>query len=106
MGFSTEAPSTLRTTAAPDGFTGLLGGFRARLDRALAAWLAAKREEAIAAGSPETAELIDGVGQLATEGGSGCGRPSSTTPGRRAAGVVKTRPCRWPSPPSSSTPIC
>ena len=69
MGFSTEAPSTLRTTAAPDGFTGLLGGFRARLDRALAAWLAAKREEAIAAGSPETAELIDGVGQLATEGG-------------------------------------
>jgi geranylgeranyl diphosphate synthase type I len=69
MGLSTEAPSTLRTTAAPEGFAGLLAGFRARLDRALAGWLAAKREEAVAAGSPETLELIDGVGQLATEGG-------------------------------------
>ncbi len=69
MGLSTEAPSTARTTAAPEGFSGLLAGFRARLDRALAAWLAAKREEAAAAGSPETLELIDGVGQLATEGG-------------------------------------
>jgi geranylgeranyl diphosphate synthase type I len=69
MGLSTEAPSTLRTTAAPEGFSGLLAGFRARLDCALAAWLAAKREEAAAAGSPETLELIAGVGQLATEGG-------------------------------------
>jgi geranylgeranyl diphosphate synthase type I len=69
MGLSTEAPSTLRTTAAPESFSGLLAGFRARLDGALAAWLAAKREEAVAAGSPETLELIDGVGQLATEGG-------------------------------------
>ena len=69
MGLSTEAPSTLRNTAAPEGFPGLLAGFRARLDRALAAWLAAKREEAAAAGSPETLELIDGVGQLANNGG-------------------------------------
>ena len=53
----------------PEGFAGLLAGFRAKLDRALAAWLDVKREEAVAAGSPETLELIDGVGQLATDGG-------------------------------------
>jgi geranylgeranyl diphosphate synthase type I len=50
-------------------FTGLLAGFRGKLDRALADWLEAKRGEAAAAGSPETLELIDGVGQLATQGG-------------------------------------
>ena len=48
---------------------GLLAGFREKLDRALAGWLDAKREEAVALGSPETLELIDGVGQLATQGG-------------------------------------
>jgi geranylgeranyl diphosphate synthase, type I len=63
MGLSTEAPVELAE------FTGLLAGFREKLDRALADWLAAKREEAVAAGSPETLELIDAVGQLATQGG-------------------------------------
>jgi geranylgeranyl diphosphate synthase type I len=53
----------------PEGFTSLLAGFRDQLDRALSQWLDAKREEAIALGSPETLELIDGVGQLATQGG-------------------------------------
>jgi geranylgeranyl diphosphate synthase type I len=63
MGLSTEAPAEL------EQFTGLLAGFRGKLDRALADWLEAKRGEAAAAGSPETLELIDGVGQLATQGG-------------------------------------
>jgi geranylgeranyl diphosphate synthase type I len=52
-----------------EDFSGLLAGFRHKLDRALATWLDAKREEAAAAGSPETLDLIGGVGQLATEGG-------------------------------------
>src|SRR3954468_19396159 len=63
MGLSTEAPAELAE------FTALLAGFRAKLDRALADWLEAKRGEAVAAGSPETLQLIDGVGQLATQGG-------------------------------------
>jgi geranylgeranyl diphosphate synthase type I len=69
MGLSTAAPSTARPVAVPEGFTSLLAGFRDKLDRALGDWLDAKREEAVAAGSPETLELIDGVGQLATQGG-------------------------------------
>jgi geranylgeranyl diphosphate synthase type I len=69
MGLSTAAPSTARPAAVPEGFTSLLTGFRDQLDRALGDWLQAKREEAVAAGTPETLELIDGVGQLATQGG-------------------------------------
>jgi geranylgeranyl diphosphate synthase, type I len=69
MGLSTEATVTVRPPAVPEGFAGLLAGFRDKLDRALAVWLEAKREEAVAAGSPETLELIDGVGRLATHGG-------------------------------------
>ena len=69
MGLSAEAPATDRPPAVPEGFSGLLAGFRDKLDRALAGWLEVKREEAAAAGSPETLELIDGVGQLATQGG-------------------------------------
>jgi geranylgeranyl diphosphate synthase type I len=69
MGLSTAAPLTARPAAVPEGFTSLLAGFRDQLDRALGDWLDAKREEAVAAGSPETLELIDGVGQLATQGG-------------------------------------
>src|SRR3954468_71886 len=63
MGLSTEAPAELAE------FTELLAGFREKLDRALADWLEAKRGEAMAAGSPETLQLIDGVGQLAVQGG-------------------------------------
>src|SRR3954454_25314460 len=63
MGLSTEAPAELAE------FTALLAGFREKLDRALADWLEAKRGEAMAAVSPETLQLIDGVGQLATQGG-------------------------------------
>ena len=69
MGLSAEAPATDRPPAVPEGFSGLLAGFREKLDRALDRWLEVKREEAAAAGSPETLELIDGVGQLATRGG-------------------------------------
>jgi geranylgeranyl diphosphate synthase type I len=69
MGLSTEAPETAPPQAVPEGFTGLLDGFRGKLDRALAAWLEEKRAEADIAGSPETLELIDGVGLLATQGG-------------------------------------
>jgi geranylgeranyl diphosphate synthase type I len=53
----------------PEAFAGLLTDFRGKLERALAALLEAKREETVAAGSPETLDLIDGVGQLATHGG-------------------------------------
>lgn len=72
MGRSAEAPAADRPPAAvemTEGFAGLLAGFRSRLDRALSEWLDVKREEAVAAGSPETLGLIDGVGQLATPGG-------------------------------------
>jgi geranylgeranyl diphosphate synthase type I len=69
MGLSTETPATARPQASAKGFADLLAGFRDKLDRALAVWLDAKRDEAIAAGSPETLELIDGVGRLATHGG-------------------------------------
>lgn len=68
MGSSTAAPSTARP-AVSEGFLSLLAGFRDKLDRALASWLDAKREEVAAAGSPETLELIDGIGRLAMEGG-------------------------------------
>src|SRR3954447_7067158 len=63
MGLSTEAPAELAE------FTALLAGFREKLDRALADWLEAKRGEAMAAVSPETLQLINGVGQLAVQGG-------------------------------------
>jgi geranylgeranyl diphosphate synthase, type I len=69
MGLSTEAPEIAPPLAVPEDFTGLLAGFRDKLDRVLAAWLAEKCDEAVAAGSPETLELIDGVGLLATQGG-------------------------------------
>ncbi|HEX4966010.1 MAG TPA: hypothetical protein VF173_34690 [Thermoanaerobaculia bacterium] len=69
MGLSTEAPATDRPTAVPENFHDLLGGFRARLERALAAWLEGRRQEAAAGESPEMLELIEGVGQLATHGG-------------------------------------
>jgi geranylgeranyl diphosphate synthase type I len=69
MGLSTEAPEIAPPLAVPEDFTGLLTGFRDKLDRVLAAWLAEKCDEAVAAGSPETLELIDGVGLLATQGG-------------------------------------
>src|SRR5687768_7458433 len=56
------------------GFSGLLDGFRERLDRELEDWLAAKRREAgslLGAGPGPTGmvELIDGVGRLMTGGG-------------------------------------
>jgi geranylgeranyl diphosphate synthase, type I len=69
MGLSTEALTTDRPPTVPDSFHDLLAGFRGRLDRALADWLEAKRQDAAAGDSPETLELIDGVGQLATHGG-------------------------------------
>lgn len=69
MGLPTEAPATVQPTAVSEVFAGLLDGFRGRLEGALASLLAARRAEAIAAGSPETIELIDGVGELATHGG-------------------------------------
>jgi len=62
-----SASSTVRQEAAPGEFTGLLDGFRGKLDRELDAWLAAKRQAA--AGSREMLELIDGVGELVTQGG-------------------------------------
>jgi geranylgeranyl diphosphate synthase type I len=69
MGLSTEAPAELAELENLEEFSALLAGFREKLDRALAGWLEAKRGEAVAAGSPETLELIDGVSQLATRGG-------------------------------------
>jgi geranylgeranyl diphosphate synthase, type I len=69
MGLSTEAPEIAPPPAVPEDFSGLLASFRDKLDRVLAAWLAEKRDEAVAAGSPETLDLIEGVGLLATQGG-------------------------------------
>ena len=69
MGLSTEAPPSVPPQAVPEGFHDLLAGFRARLDRALALWLERKRHEAAVDDSREMLELIDGVGQLATQGG-------------------------------------
>src|SRR6185436_1649833 len=40
------ASSTVRQEAAPGEFTGLLDGFREKLDRELAAWLAGRRQAA------------------------------------------------------------
>lgn len=72
MGLSTEAPEETVAASAmvkSEDFNGLLAGLREKLDRELAAWLEAKREEAVASGSPETLELVDGVGLLALQGG-------------------------------------
>lgn len=73
MGLSTEAPEETAPptalTAGSEDFNGLLAGFREKLDRELAAWIEAKRDEAAASGSPETLELVDGVGLLAMQGG-------------------------------------
>ncbi|HKI02285.1 MAG TPA: polyprenyl synthetase family protein [Thermoanaerobaculia bacterium] len=69
MGLSTEAPETAPLGVLPEDFSGLLAGFRDKLDRVLTDWLEEKRQEAAAAGSPETLDLIDGVGLLATQGG-------------------------------------
>jgi geranylgeranyl diphosphate synthase type I len=69
MGLPTEAPTTADPPVVPEDFAGLFAGFRGRLGRALASLLAAKREEALAAGSPELLDLIEGVGELATHGG-------------------------------------
>jgi len=69
MGLSTEAPPSAPRTAVRDEFTGLFDGFRERLDRTLARWLEARREEAAADSSPEMLELVDAVGDLATQGG-------------------------------------
>ncbi len=61
------ASSAVRQEAAPGEFIGLLDRFREKLDRELSAWLAAKRRAA--AGSREMLDLIDGVGELVTQGG-------------------------------------
>ena len=50
MGLSTEAPETAPPEAVPEDFTGLLAGFRDKLDRVLAAWLDEKRQEAATTG--------------------------------------------------------
>ena len=103
MGFSTEAAATVRPQASAEDFAGLLAGFRDKLDRALAAWLDAKREEAAAAGSPETLELIDGVGRLATHGGKRLRRllrrrGAAPCPGDGAAPYLSADPRRHHGP--------
>lgn len=69
MGLSTEAAPAVGRQAVSEGFTRLLDGFRAQLDRELEALLAAKRDEAADGDSPEMLELIDGIAELATVGG-------------------------------------
>lgn len=66
MGRPTAAPSAWHQDV-PSGFHALLDSLREKLDRELAAWLADKRQAA--AGWREMTELIDGVGQLTTQGG-------------------------------------
>jgi len=69
MGRSTAATSArdAHDSAASGNFSGLLDGFRAKLEHELAAWLARKR--AAAGGFRAAVELIDGVGQLVLQGG-------------------------------------
>ena len=67
MGRPTAAPSAAWHQDVPSGFHDLLDRLREKLDRELAAWLAGKRQAA--AGWREMSELIDGVGQLTTQGG-------------------------------------
>lgn len=69
MGLSTAASSTARDHAIPNGFPGLLEGFRTRLDQELKTWLESRRRLAVEASSPEMLELVDGVGQLVVNGG-------------------------------------
>ncbi len=69
MGLSTAASSTARNHAVPNGFPGLLEGFRTRLDQELKTWLESRRRLANEASSPEMLELVDGVGQLVVNGG-------------------------------------
>lgn len=83
---SSAATSAVRHEAAPGDFTGLLDGFREKLDRELAAWLGAKRQAA--AGSREMLELIDGVGELVTQGGKRL-RPALVYYSYRACGGVQ-----------------
>ena len=66
MGRPTAASSAWHQDV-PSGFHALLDSLREKLDRELAAWLAGKRQAA--AGWREMSELIDGVGQLTTQGG-------------------------------------
>jgi geranylgeranyl diphosphate synthase, type I len=85
MGRSTAA-TTARDDAVQGDFSGLLEGFREKLESALEDWLARKRDAA--GGFRAAAELIDGVGQLVLKGGKrlrpalvyytyrGCGGPS------------------------------
>jgi geranylgeranyl diphosphate synthase, type I len=83
---SSAATSAVRQQAALEDFTGLLDGFREKLDRELAAWLAAKRQAA--AGSREMLELIDGVGELVTQGGKRL-RPALVYYSYRACGGLQ-----------------
>lgn len=81
MGVSAAAKLVASRTALSEGhvggnggFSGLLDGFRERLDRELEDWLAAKRREAgsllgAGPGPAGMVELIDGVGRLMTGGG-------------------------------------
>jgi len=69
MGRSIAATSArdVGDSAATGDFSGLLDGFRAKLEHELASWLARKREAA--GGFRAAVELIDGVGQLVLQGG-------------------------------------
>jgi geranylgeranyl diphosphate synthase type I len=76
----------VRPQAAPADFTTLLDGFREKLDRELAAWLVAKRQAA--AGAREMLDLIDGVGELVTQGGKRL-RPALVYYTYRACGGIQ-----------------
>jgi geranylgeranyl diphosphate synthase type I len=69
MGLSSAASPAPRRPELPDGFVGLLEGFREILERELAGWFDAKRRDAAASGSAEMLELIDGLEQLMVHGG-------------------------------------
>jgi geranylgeranyl diphosphate synthase type I len=77
--------STARRHEIPDGFPGLLEGFREKLDRELESWLEARRRQSAADGSPEMLELVDGVGQLVVHGGKRL-RPALVYHAYRACG--------------------
>lgn len=88
--------STARRHEVPEGFPALLDGFRERLDRELDAWLERKRRLAAEGGSPEMTELIDGVGQLAVQGGKRL---------RPALVYHACRACGGPTPDTDVMPL-
>lgn len=69
MDLSVQAPAAAPGAEAREAFAGLLASFRQRFEGELAAFLKLKAGSPAELGSPELAELIEAVGELAGQGG-------------------------------------